>query len=86
MKVEKVDEFAIGINNPLARKYNALVNFIKDNTTYEDGCLCAKIESIKYDRRPHEKRVFETVDCIEMKVKVLSITQKHCILTENTTL
>lgn len=70
MIYQRVDETALGIDKKLARKYNAIVNFAKKNTVYEDGAVVALIENIEYHRRPSREKLFSTNDHIKMTVKV----------------
>lgn len=64
--MDKVDVTSIGINERLARKYNAIVNFINKDTVYVDGCLNDLIVDVEYVRENSKELTFHTKDYIKI--------------------
>jgi hypothetical protein len=67
-----VDVNAIGINEKLARKYNAIANFLTKNTVYEDGMINDLIEKVEYHRQRDIHKLFSTKDYIKITTKTFN--------------
>jgi hypothetical protein len=66
MVMDKVDVCSLGINEKLAKKYNAIISFLKDDTSYEDGMIVDSIGEVEYVREPNKNRWFTTNDYIKI--------------------
>lgn len=64
MENKKVDVNAWGINEKLAKRYNALVNFIKKETVLSNGCFNQLIIKVDYVRNENKESLFSTDDYI----------------------